>query len=62
MFDVFNKKQMHESVMPGKGNASKSWNRIILMFLMSFNIYFVFGYACFMCICLKTAIRSGFFW
>jgi len=26
------------------------------MFLRSFNVYFVFGYACFMCICLKTAI------
>jgi len=26
------------------------------MFLTSFNVYFVFGYACFMCICLKTAI------
>jgi len=26
------------------------------MFLTSFNIYFVFGYACSMCICLKTAV------
>jgi len=26
------------------------------MFLMSFNVYFVFGYACFKCICLKTSI------
>jgi len=33
------------------------------MFLISFNIYFVFGYACFMYICLKTAIwLFGFFW
>jgi len=40
------------------------------MFLLSFNICFVFANACFMCICLKTAIwlilalfgkRSGFF-
>jgi len=40
----------------GKENASEDWNCIISMFLRSFNIYFVFGYACFMCICLKTAI------
>jgi len=26
------------------------------MFLTSFGVYFVFGYACFMCICLKTSI------
>jgi len=26
------------------------------MFLTSFNVYFVFDYACFMRICLKTAI------
>jgi len=26
------------------------------MFLASFNVYFLFGYACFMRICLKTAI------
>jgi len=40
------------------------------MFLTSFDVYFVFGYACFTCICLKTSIclflsffgtRSGFF-
>jgi len=30
---------------------------IISMFLTSFNVYFVFGYACFMCICLKITIR-----
>ena len=54
----------------GKENASKYWNCIISMFLASFNVYFVFGIACFMCICLKTAIwlflpfwvtSSGFF-
>jgi len=28
----------------------------MLMFLMSFYIYFVFDYACFMCICLKTGM------
>jgi len=27
-----------------------------MMFLTSFNAYFVFGYACFLRICLKTAI------
>ena len=30
---------------------------IISMFLTSFNVYFVFGYACFMCLCLKTTIH-----
>jgi len=30
---------------------------IISMFLTSFNVYFVFGNACFMCICLKATIR-----
>jgi len=30
------------------------------MFLASFSIYFVFGYTCSMCICLKTAV--WFFW
>jgi len=38
------------SVITGKENASKDWNCIILMFPTSFNIYFVFGYACFRCI------------
>jgi len=27
-----------------------------IMFLTSFKVYFVFGYAYFMCNCLKTAI------
>jgi len=35
-------------VITGIENASKEWNCIISMFLTSFNIYFVFGYACFM--------------
>jgi len=65
---VVDKKQMYNSVIRGKQNASKEWYCIISMFLTSFNVYFAFGYACFMCICLKTAIwlflgeRSGFFW
>jgi len=37
-------------------NASEDWNYIVSMFLMSIYIYFVFGYECFICICLKTAI------
>ena len=36
------------SVITGKENASKDRNYVILMFLMSVNIYFVFGNACFM--------------
>jgi len=39
---------MYDSVITGKENASKDWNCMILMFLTSFNIYFVFGCACFM--------------
>jgi len=38
---------MHDSVIMGKENASKEWNCIIPMFLMSFNVYFVFGCAYF---------------
>jgi len=62
---------MHGSVIMGKENASKEWYCIIPMFLTSFNVYFVFGYAYFMCICFKTATglflvffvrRPGFFW
>jgi len=40
MFDVFNKKQIYDSVFTGQENASKNWNCIISMFLTSFNIYF----------------------
>jgi len=40
IFDVFNKKQMHDSAFTRQENASKNWNCIISMFLMSFNIYF----------------------
>jgi len=32
---------MHASVIMGKENASKEWNCIIPMFVMSFNVYFV---------------------
>ena len=56
MFDVFDKKQMYDSAITWKENASKDWNYIISMFLTSSNIYFVFGYACFISTCFKTAI------
>ena len=58
IIDVIYKKQMQDSVITGKENASKDWNCTIisLMFLTSFNIYFVFEYACFTWICLKTGI------
>jgi len=60
MIDAIDKKQMCHSVITGKGNASKEWNYIIAIILTSFNVYFVFDYACFLCICCKTAIC--FFW
>ena len=61
MIDVIDKKQMYNSVITQKEYACKDWNCIISVFLMSFNVHFVFnGYACFMCISLKTA--SGFPW
>jgi len=47
MFDVFNKKQMDNGVITGKENASKDCNFSVSMFLTSFNVCFVFGYACF---------------
>jgi len=47
---------MYHNVITWKENVSKEWNCITSMFLTSFNVYFVFGYAYFMCICLKTAI------
>jgi len=67
MIDVISKKQMYDSAITGKEIASKDWNCIIAMFLSSLNVYFVVGYACFMCICLEIAIwlfgtRSGSFW
>jgi len=64
MLDEFNRKQMYDSIITGKENASKEWSCIISMFLASFNVYFVFGYACFMCICVKNCYLffCGFFW
>jgi len=59
MIDVIDKKQIYDSVIATKESASKEWNCIISMFLTSFKVYFVFGYACFMCICLK--LLSGIF-
>jgi len=56
MTNFIDKKQMYDSVITGKENASQEWNYILLIFLTSFIVYFVFGYACFMCICLKTTI------
>jgi len=56
MIDVINKKQMPDSVITGKEYASKDWTCLISMFLSSFDVYFVCGCACFMFICLKTAI------
>ena len=47
---------MHDSVITGKEYASKDWTCVLPMFLTSINVYFVCGCACFMCICLKTAI------
>jgi len=37
---------MYDSVIMGKENASKDCNCVISMSLTSFNVYFVFGYAC----------------
>jgi len=56
MINVIGKKRTYENVITGKENASKEWNCIISMFLTSFDVYFVFGYACVMCIRRKTAI------
>jgi len=56
MIDVIDKNQMHESVITTNEKASEDWNCIILMFRTTFNDYFVFGYAYFMCICIKSLI------
>jgi len=45
---------MYNSVITRKEIASKDWKFIIWMFLTSFNVCFVFVYACFMCVCLTT--------
>jgi len=53
---------MYDRVTTRKEIASKDWNRIMWMFLTSFNVCFVFVYACFMCACLKTTdALSGVF-
>jgi len=56
LIDAIDKKQMYFSVITWKENVSKQWNCITSMFLTSFNVYFVFGFAYFICICLETAI------
>jgi len=56
MIDLIDKKQMYDSVITGKENASNEWNCIVSISLTSFNVYFVFGYAYFMFVFLKTAI------
>jgi len=55
LVDVFNKKQMYESVITGK-NASKDWNCIISMFLTSLMsvLCLVIHFSCM--ICLKTTL------
>ena len=60
MLDLFNKKQMYVTVITGKENTSEDWNCITSMFQTSFNIYFVFGYACFMYVYVLWLL-SGFF-
>ena len=47
---------MYVTVIKEEENSSEYWNCITLMFLTSFYIYFVFGYACFICVCFMTAI------
>jgi len=60
MFDLFNKKQMYDSAITGKENASKDWNCIISMFLTSFT-----SVLCLVMhvLCVHVLILlSGFFW
>jgi len=49
MIDFFVKKQICDSAIAGKVNASNELNCIVSMFLTSFNVCFAFGYAYFMC-------------
>jgi len=58
MIDVIDKKKMYHNVITGKENVSTECNCVTSMFLTSFNVYFVFAYAYFMCICLTIAIWS----
>ena len=53
---------MHDSVITRKEYASKDWTCVILMLLTSFNVYFVCGCACFMCILHASNRLSDFFW
>jgi len=43
MINLIDKKQMYNSVITGKVNASKEWNCILAMFLVRSNVCFVFG-------------------
>jgi len=52
MIDAIDRKQMYDSIIIGKENASKKWNCIIPLFLTGFNVYFVFGFAYFLCNCM----------
>jgi len=61
MIDVIDKKQMQGSVIAGKEYTSKDWTCVISMFLTSFNVYFVCGFACFACIGCVSKLLSGFF-
>ena len=62
MIDAIDKKEMCYSVITGKENTSKEWNCIIAMVLTSFNVYFVFVYAYFMCSLYAAKLLSGLFW
>jgi len=44
----------------GKENTSKEWKCILPMFLTSFSVYFVFGYAYFMSRLDGLKLLSGF--
>jgi len=56
MVGVIDEKQMPESAVTPNEYASKDWTCVISMVSTSFNVYFVCGCACFMCICPKNAI------
>jgi len=55
MIIVIDKKQMYDSVITGKGNASKEWNVLYWCF---WQVLCLVMHA--LCICLKTA--SWLFW
>jgi len=60
-FDIFNKKQTYNSVFTGQEYASKNWNCIVLMFLMSCNIYFCLVMHV-LCSLHVLGLLSGLFW